>query len=63
MESITIDTQMDHNKTIWIGFRVTEELARNIDKLADIMENGKRAKFCRKTFKRMVENAKQKGLI
>ena len=63
MECQTNVLQMTNNKTKILFFRASEELAQDIEKLALLLENGKKSKFMRKTFTRMVENAKKNGLI
>ena len=51
------------NKNIFIGFRITPEMASNLNKLMEVMEYDNVSKWIRKMFKVMIKNGKEKGII
>lgn len=54
---------MCNKKEYFISFRVTLEEYSDISKLAAKLEGGNISQFARKTFMRMIENGRERGLI
>ena len=51
------------NKNIFIGFKMTQDMATDINSLMEAMGYSHISKFIRKFFKVMIKNGKEKGII